>query len=33
LTVSGNDPVEMRCYLKLGEATLSETWVFQYLPF
>jgi glucans biosynthesis protein len=33
LTVIGNDPVEMRLFLKNGEQILSETWLYQYHPF
>jgi glucans biosynthesis protein len=33
LTVSGDDPVEMRLYLRSGEQVLSETWLYQYHPF
>ena len=33
LTVTGNDPVDMRLYLKNGDKVLSETWLYQYLPF
>lgn len=33
LHVDGKEPVELRLYLKLGEKTLSETWLYQYLPF
>jgi periplasmic glucans biosynthesis protein len=33
LTVAGNDPVDMRLYLKNGDKILSETWLYQYLPF
>jgi periplasmic glucans biosynthesis protein len=32
LTVSGAEPVEMRCYLRSGERVLSETWLYQYHP-
>lgn len=32
LTAEGNDPVEMRLYLRLGDQTLSETWLYQYHP-
>ncbi len=32
LTVSGPEPVDLRCYLRLGATTLSETWLYQYLP-
>jgi glucans biosynthesis protein len=33
LTVDGADPVEMRCYLRGGDQVLTETWMYQYLPF
>ena len=33
LTVEGNDPVDMRLYLKNGDQTLTETWLYQYHPF
>ena len=33
LSAEGNEPVEMRLYLRLGEMTLSETWLYQYHPF
>lgn len=33
LVVGGSDPVELRCYLKVGDQTASETWLFQYHPF
>jgi glucans biosynthesis protein len=33
LTATGNDPVDMKLYLKNGDKVLSETWVYQYLPF
>ena len=33
LTTDGTDPVEMRLYLRLGDQTLSETWLYQYHPF
>ena len=33
LTVEGNEPVEMRCFLKAGDAVLTETWLYQYVPF
>jgi glucans biosynthesis protein len=33
LDAPGNDPVELRCFLKLGNDTLSETWSYQYNPF
>lgn len=33
LTVDGKAPVDMRLYLKAGDKTLSETWLYQYNPF
>jgi glucans biosynthesis protein len=33
LTVEGNEPVEMRLFLRSGEQLLSESWMFQYHPF
>lgn len=33
LTSTGNEPVELRAFLRSGEATLSETWLYQYHPF
>jgi len=32
LHVLGSDPVNLRCYLRLKHRTLSETWLYQYLP-
>jgi glucans biosynthesis protein len=32
LTVAGAEPVELRCYLRLGNDALSETWLYQYHP-
>ncbi len=32
LKAAGNDPVDLRMYLKRGDEPLSETWMFQYLP-
>jgi glucans biosynthesis protein len=31
--VDGNDPVEMRLFLKMGDQVLTETWLYQYHPF
>jgi glucans biosynthesis protein len=28
--VGGKPPVDLRCYLRLGDKTLSETWIYQY---
>ena len=33
LAVDGNDPVEMRLFLKAGNEVLTETWLYQYHPF
>jgi glucans biosynthesis protein len=33
LIAEGQEPVELRCYLRLGDRTLSETWAYQYHPF
>ncbi len=30
--VTGKEPVDIRCYLRLGNNTLSETWLYQYFP-
>ncbi len=32
-TPDGSDPVDLRLYLKLGDQTLSETWIFQLRSF
>ena len=32
LQVRDTEPVEMRCYLKVGDQVASETWLYQYLP-
>jgi len=29
----GADPVEIDCFLKNGDAVLSENWLYQYHPF
>jgi len=33
LTVDGDDPVDLRLYLRHKNRTLSETWLYQYQPF
>ena len=33
LYVDGEAPVDLRCFLRLGERTLTETWLYQYFPF
>lgn len=33
LAAQGKEPVDLRCYLRLGGTTLSETWLYQHLPF
>jgi glucans biosynthesis protein len=32
LYVADSEPVELRCYARLGEQTLTETWLYQYIP-
>jgi periplasmic glucans biosynthesis protein len=32
LQAEGNAPVDLRLFLKLGDKTLSETWIYQYFP-
>ena len=33
LYAEGPEPVDLRCFLRLGERTLTETWLYQYIPF
>ena len=30
--LKGGEPLDMRCYLRLGKKTLTETWLYQYFP-
>jgi glucans biosynthesis protein len=30
--VEGKAPIDLRCFLRLGDKTLSETWIYQYFP-
>jgi periplasmic glucans biosynthesis protein len=32
LYADGPAPVELRCFLRLGNRTLTETWLYQYIP-
>ena len=32
LAAEGSAPVDLRLFLKLGDKTLSETWLYQYSP-
>ena len=32
ITVDGKGPIDLRCYIKLGDKTLTETWIYQYFP-
>jgi glucans biosynthesis protein len=32
LTMTGGEPVEMRCFLRSGGEVLTETWLYQYHP-
>jgi glucans biosynthesis protein len=33
LSVEGDDPVDLRLFLRLGDDALTETWLYQYHPF
>ena len=33
LAVEGSEPVDLRCYLRLDDQTLTETWLYHYEPF
>jgi glucans biosynthesis protein len=33
LTIAGDEPVEMRLFLRSDDQVLSETWLYQYHPF
>jgi glucans biosynthesis protein len=32
VSADGSDALNLRCYLKLGDKTLSETWLYQFFP-
>jgi glucans biosynthesis protein len=32
ITLGAKPPIDMRCFLRLGDKTLSETWIYQYFP-
>jgi glucans biosynthesis protein len=32
LHADGREPIGLRAYLRLGEQTLGETWLYQYFP-
>ena len=32
VSLGGKVPIDLRCFLKLGDKTLSETWIYQYFP-
>ncbi|HEV7960583.1 MAG TPA: glucan biosynthesis protein [Rhizomicrobium sp.] len=32
ITVDGKGPIDLRCFLKLGDKTLTETWIYQFFP-
>jgi glucans biosynthesis protein len=32
LATEGDGPVDLRCYLRLGDETLTETWLYQWMP-
>jgi periplasmic glucans biosynthesis protein len=33
LYADGSAPVELRCFLRLGDRTLTKTWLYRYIPF
>lgn len=33
LSADGKDPVDIRCYVRLEDRTLTETWLYQYHPY
>ena len=33
IAVDGAEPVDIRAYLRLGDKPLTETWLYQYIPF
>jgi periplasmic glucans biosynthesis protein len=32
VAAAGNEPVDLRAYLKIGDRALTETWLYQYFP-
>jgi len=32
LATEGDEPIDLRCYLRLGDETLTETWLYQWMP-
>jgi glucans biosynthesis protein len=32
LQVEGTEPVNLRCYLRLDDYSLTETWIYEYVP-
>jgi periplasmic glucans biosynthesis protein len=32
VNLTGDTPLDMRCYLRLGDKTLTETWLYQFFP-
>jgi glucans biosynthesis protein len=32
LLADGDEPVDLRCYLRLDGRALTETWIYQYFP-
>ncbi|HXS05211.1 MAG TPA: glucan biosynthesis protein D [Rhizomicrobium sp.] len=32
ISIDTKTPIDLRCYLKLGDKTLTETWIYQYFP-
>ena len=32
VSFTGSEPLDLRCYLRLGDKTLTETWLYQFFP-
>jgi glucans biosynthesis protein len=32
LAAPGNEPIQLRCFLRLDGKALTETWLYQYFP-
>jgi glucans biosynthesis protein len=32
LTADGDEPIDLRAYLRRGNSALSETWIYQHFP-
>jgi glucans biosynthesis protein len=32
IALEGREPVDLRCFLRLGAKTFTETWIYQFFP-